>query len=116
MHCFINPSQNELGKMSKQLLVIISDPDIIEKIQFNQWRNTDAILPTLFILQYWYPVNPGYLRIFNHGSPHLKLVLMLSLATNNPPNIFDTSPSKSAIFCKSQKTIQFIKENSIFHT
>ena len=98
MRCFINPSQNELGKMSKQLLVIISDPDIIEKIQFNQWRNTDAILPTLFILQYWYPVNPGYLRIFNHGSPHLKLVLMLSLATNNLLNIFDTSPSELAIF------------------
>ena len=33
--------------MSKQLLVIISDPDIIEKIQFNQWRNTDAILKWL---------------------------------------------------------------------
>ena len=32
--------------MSKQLLEKI-DPDIIEKIQFNQWRNTDAILKWL---------------------------------------------------------------------
>ena len=39
----INPSKNELGKVSEQLVEKM-DSDIIEKLQFNQWRNTDAVL------------------------------------------------------------------------
>ena len=45
-------------------------------------------------------MNPGYLEIVNHGLPLLKLVLILSVATNNPLNIFDTSPAESTIFYK----------------
>ena len=39
----INPSKNELGKVSKQLVEKINS-DIIEKRRFKQWRNTDALL------------------------------------------------------------------------
>ena len=39
----INPSKNELGRLSKQLVEKINS-DIIEKLQFNQWRYTDAVL------------------------------------------------------------------------
>ena len=39
----INPSKNELGRLSKQLVEKIKS-DIIEKLQFNQWRYTDAVL------------------------------------------------------------------------
>ena len=39
----INPSKNEFGKVSKQLVEKIYS-DIIEKLQLNQWRNTDAVL------------------------------------------------------------------------
>ena len=39
----INPPKNELGKVSKQLVEKV-DSDIIDKLQFNQWRNTDAVL------------------------------------------------------------------------
>ena len=35
--CLINPSKNELGKVSKQLVEKINS-DIIEKLQFNQYR------------------------------------------------------------------------------
>ena len=40
-----------------------------------------------------------YKIFFNHQSLHLKLVLILSLVTNNSLNIFDTSPSELAMFC-----------------
>ena len=43
MYRLINPSKNELGKVSEQLVEKM-DSDIIEKLQFNQWRNTDAVL------------------------------------------------------------------------
>ena len=39
----INPSKNELRKVSEQLVEKMNS-DIIEKLQFNQWRNTDAVL------------------------------------------------------------------------
>ena len=39
----INPSKNELGKVSKQLVGKIAS-DIIGKLQLNQWRNTNAVL------------------------------------------------------------------------
>ena len=39
----INPSKNELGKVSKQLAEK-RNSDIIEKLQFNQWRSTHAVL------------------------------------------------------------------------
>ena len=39
----INPPKNALGKVSKQLVEKINS-DIIEKLQFNQLRNTDALL------------------------------------------------------------------------
>ena len=39
----VNPPKNALGKVSKQLVEKINS-DIIEKLQFNQWRNTDALL------------------------------------------------------------------------
>ena len=39
----INPSKNELGKVSKQLVGKITS-DIIGKLQLNQWRNTNAVL------------------------------------------------------------------------
>ena len=35
--------KNELGKLSKQLVEKINS-DIIEKLQLNQWRNTNAVL------------------------------------------------------------------------
>ena len=43
MICLRNPSKTELGKVSEQLVEKM-DSDIIEKLQFNQWRNTDAVL------------------------------------------------------------------------
>ena len=39
----IHPSKNELGKVSMQLVEKINS-DIIEKLQLNQWHNTNAIL------------------------------------------------------------------------
>ena len=39
----INPSKNELGKVSEQLVEKINS-DIIEKLQLNQWHNTNAVL------------------------------------------------------------------------
>ena len=45
----INPSKSELGKVSKQLVENIN-PDITEKLQFNQWCNTNAILKWLNII------------------------------------------------------------------
>ena len=39
----INPSENELEKVSKQLVEKINS-DIIEKLLFNQWRNNNAVL------------------------------------------------------------------------
>ena len=60
---------------------------MIHNVRYIIWFSNSPILSTLHILQYWYPVNPGYLSHFNHESPFLKLVLMLSLATNNPLNI-----------------------------
>ena len=41
--CLINPSKNQLGKVSKQL-VEKKNYDIIEKLQLSQWRNTNAVL------------------------------------------------------------------------
>ena len=38
----INPSKNELGKVSKQLVEKINS--ITEKLQRNQWRNSEAVL------------------------------------------------------------------------
>ena len=38
-----NPSKTKLGKVSKQLLKKINS-DVIEKLQFNQCRNTDPVL------------------------------------------------------------------------
>ena len=39
----INPSKNELGKLSKQLMEKINS-DIIEKLQLNHWCNTNIVL------------------------------------------------------------------------
>ena len=39
----INPSKNELGNVSIQLVEKINS-DIFEKLQFNQWRNIEAVL------------------------------------------------------------------------
>ena len=39
----INPSKNVLGKVSEQLVEKINS-DIIEKLQLNQWHNTNAVL------------------------------------------------------------------------
>ena len=39
----INPSKNELGKVSKKLVENINC-SIIEKLKLNQWKNTDAVL------------------------------------------------------------------------
>ena len=50
MYRLINPSKNELGKVSQQLVEKM-DSDIIEKLQFNQWRNTDAVLKGSMTLQ-----------------------------------------------------------------
>ena len=41
--CLINPSKNELGKVSKQLVKKINS-DIVGKLQFNRWHNTDVVL------------------------------------------------------------------------
>ena len=41
--CLINPSKNELTKVSKQLVEKINS-GIIDKLQFKQWRNTDTVL------------------------------------------------------------------------
>lgn len=38
-----NPSENELGKVRKQPLEKINS-NIIEKLEVNQWRNTDVVL------------------------------------------------------------------------
>ena len=43
MYRLINPSKNKVGKVSKQLVENINF-NMIEKSQFNQWRNTDAVL------------------------------------------------------------------------
>ena len=39
----INPSKNELREGNKQLPEKMNS-DIIEKLQFNQWHNTDSVL------------------------------------------------------------------------
>ena len=39
----INPSKNKLGKLSKQC-VEKTNSDIIEKLKFNQWHNTNTVL------------------------------------------------------------------------
>ena len=39
----VSPSKNKLGKVSKQLVERVNS-DIIDKLQFNQWDNTNVVL------------------------------------------------------------------------